>query len=664
MDVRLPDGTVIQNVPDDFTKAQLAQKLQANGYDISKLRSEAPAPTAGDRGMALGAGVQRSGVAGLVGLPVDTIESVANLGLAGIGSLAAAAGRPDLAPSPLHGSYGGSEYIAKNLRERGHIGLPGTNWLQDKIEGATGLRLPRAAVDNPRPDDATSRMLYTGGNLLGGSVGMPPAQALASAASGAVAGEVLGPQWVGPASMVPAAAGQAWNAGKQAIADRVRPNVEQFRAAGAEPSVGQATDSAFMHGIENLLSKYPGGAEIMQKFAKNQQERFGEGLQSGVTAEKAGRVIEKGITGEGGFLERTRNEWRNLDQKMADKIGGPYNIPPVNTQATLDRLANPIPGSATAQSLVNPKIAQIREAFQTDLKNGMGALPFEDVRALRSKVGSMLDDALVTGIPGGEIKQVYGALSKDMQAAAEAVGAGKEFARQQKYYSARMDRIQSVLDQVVGKNPEDVFKKVMPTNSDQASTVTATMRSLNHDERLVVTDAVVNRLGRATPGQQNELGDVFSTNTFLTNWNKMSGRAKSQFFPDELLREGLNKLAAVSTNIREGSKGFTNPAGTAGAFAAYGVYSAPFIAIGQAIAGAATAGLGTIATAVGSVAAANISAKMMTNPKIVDWLAASPRVKPDQAAAHLAKLGVIYNQIDDPQLKQDLGQFVNSINGK
>lgn len=38
MDVRLPDGTVISNVPDGITKAQLTEKLAANGYDISKLQ--------------------------------------------------------------------------------------------------------------------------------------------------------------------------------------------------------------------------------------------------------------------------------------------------------------------------------------------------------------------------------------------------------------------------------------------------------------------------------------------------------------------------------------------------------------------------------------------------------------------------------------------------
>jgi hypothetical protein len=46
MDVRLPDGTIIKNVPDGMSKADLTAKLSANGYDISKLEAP-PAPSGG-----------------------------------------------------------------------------------------------------------------------------------------------------------------------------------------------------------------------------------------------------------------------------------------------------------------------------------------------------------------------------------------------------------------------------------------------------------------------------------------------------------------------------------------------------------------------------------------------------------------------------------------
>jgi hypothetical protein len=38
MDVRLPNGTVIKNVPEGTTKADLTAKLQANGFDVSTLK--------------------------------------------------------------------------------------------------------------------------------------------------------------------------------------------------------------------------------------------------------------------------------------------------------------------------------------------------------------------------------------------------------------------------------------------------------------------------------------------------------------------------------------------------------------------------------------------------------------------------------------------------
>lgn len=41
MDVRLPDGTIIRGVPDGMSKAELTAKLQANGYDVSKLTAPA-----------------------------------------------------------------------------------------------------------------------------------------------------------------------------------------------------------------------------------------------------------------------------------------------------------------------------------------------------------------------------------------------------------------------------------------------------------------------------------------------------------------------------------------------------------------------------------------------------------------------------------------------
>ena len=616
-------------------------------------------PTAIERGRATIGGANK-GIAGLIGLPVDTAENLVNLGKAGFGSVATAFGRPDLAPELTRGTPGGSESIAK-IMERG------------------GFR-----TTNPRPDDSLSRMLNTGGMIAGGSM-IPGASikgTLAAASGGAIAGEALGPEWTGVGALTPAAAGQAAAGVKNALAARTAPTVETFKNAGAMPSVGQAMDNSFLHGLENLASKFPGGAGIMQKFIEAQQRSFWAKARTGVSTEDAGRAIEKGITGEGGFLARTKETWNALDDAVAAKIPADSGIKPTNTLGALETMTRPTPGAEkTSQVMSTPKVAEIRSAMTSDLAGkppervitlygadgktplieipiggiaGKEVMPYQALRELRSKVGSMLDNALVTGIPGGELKQLYGALSKDLEAAATQAGAGNEFARQNNYYRGRMQRIETVLDRVIGtsKQPEDIFKSFYPTDPDQANKVRSVMRSLDKSERQVVTEAVANRLGRAKPGVQDTEGQVFSSETFLTNWNKLSVGAKYQLFPDPPLRENIEKIARAASSIRTGKGIYANPSGTAGSFAAYNVYLSPIAAI-------ASGSIAPLVAAGGAAGSAYVGAKMMTNPKVVEWLAhpVNPS-KPDAIAAHLARLSVIYNNTKDDDLKKEIANFV------
>jgi hypothetical protein len=599
--------------------------------------------TAGDRTAAGVSGVNR-GIAGLVGLPVDTAENIVNLGIAGVGSLANAAGRPDLAPNLLHGTPGGSESITRVMNTAG-IG-----------------------TDNPRPDDAASRMLHTGGVIAGGSIvpGARPLPTAAASVGGALASE--GARQVGApnpdayaavGAMAPAAGVQAAQGVKTAIADRVKPRMEAFKQAGAEPSVGQATELNFIQGFENLLSKFPGGQGILRKFSEKQQEQLGANAKTGVSSEDAGRAIETGVKG---FIARTKQTWQQLDDQVAAKIPQGSAFAPSNTVQALDTLTAPVAGAEkTTGALVNPKLAEIRQNIAADLQANNGVMPFEAIRALRSKVGAMLDDSLVSGIPGGELKKLYGALSKDLESAATQAGAGKEFARQNDFYRSRMDRIENTLERVVGKTPEETFARFMPKDANQVSTVRATMRSLDPEQRKIVTDAVVERLGRASPGKQDAAGEVFSPETFLTNWNKLSPGAKQQIFNDPVMRKNMDALADVGENLRSGAKVFANPSGTAGAAAPMGIgYLGARAAVNLAtgdVAGAVHSA-GTAGMLMGGAA---LGAKMLTDKRVVEWLAQYPKVSPEAAPLHLARLGVIFNETKDEKLKQELGDFIQSV---
>lgn len=631
LEAELADGRILE-FPDGTDPAVIQATVKR------LIGGENKTPTITERGQSLLGGVN-TGIAGFAGMLVDTAENATNLGIAGYGATKQAfTGKPG--PSLIE--------------------LPGASrdWL--KLMEAAGI-----GTTNPRPDDPTNRMLHTGGAIAGGSMlpgaGVKPA--LAAATSGALAGEALGPEWIGPAAMAPAAGMQAARTAKGAIAAKGAPQLETFKQAGTMPSVGQLTQSDFFHGLENLAAKFPGGAGVMRNFIVNQQKQFSEKARTGVPTETAGRAIESGITKESGFLDRTKATWKMLDDAVAAKIPPNAAFTPTNTVKALDDLTRPVKGAeaSTAQPL-DARILQYKDNLAADMANNGGRVSFEGLRTIRSRVGASMDEALVAGAKSGEMKALYAALSKDLEAAAIQAGAGKEFARQNNYYRARMGRVEEVLERVVGngKQPEDIFKTFYPSDPDQANKVRAVMRSLDPAERKVVSEAVANRLGRAAPGRQDEFGETFSSETFLSNWNKLSPGAKMQLFPEPPLRENMEKIAKAASDIRSGKGIYSNPSGTAGSFAAYAIYTAPLSALGMVVGG--TPGALTVAgTAAATAGAARIGAKMLTNPKIVEWLAKpiSPAT-PGAAVGHLARLAVIYNTLDEPT-RQEVAAFVKSV---
>src|SRR3990167_8734056 len=487
--------------------------------------------------------------------------------------------------------------------------------------GVEALAAPSREMVAPRPENEPERFAGTAGEIIGGGIagagaaGVNAALRAGAASIPAALGGATGEQLGGTVgkiigTLAPGGISALARTAKGATTGNAPEMLETFRAAGAQPTAGQVTQSVFLTGLENLASKFPGGAGVMKAFITNQQKQLGSLAQTGVTAETAGRAIEKGVTGKGGFIESSRAAWQALDDQLAQKVAPTATFAPTNTVKALETVTTPVAGlEKTTGALVSPTLSTMKANLAEDLAAHGGSASFQGLRALRSRVGMMLDNAMVSDIPSGELKKVYGALSEDMKAAANAAGAGKEFARQNNFYRARMDRIESVLERVIGKakQPEEIFKTIDPTNIDQVNKLRLTMRSLAPAERQVVTDAVVNKLGRAAPGKQSELGDVFSSETFLTNWNRLSAGAKQQLFPDMAVRQNMEKIAKAAADIRTGSGVYANPSGTAGSFAAYSVYLSPLASVASASPAPLIAGAG-------AAAAANIGAKLLTNP--------------------------------------------------
>jgi hypothetical protein len=216
------------------------------------------------------------------------------------------------------------------------------------------------------------------------------------------------------------------------------------------------------------------------------------------------------------------------------------------------------------------------------------------------------------------------------------------------------------LQRVINKNggPEAVFKSATSGTKEGATTLGKVMDSLGPDERKTVTAAVLNKLGKATAGNQNAAGDEFSMSTFLTNWNNLSKPARSVLFDGygPKFAENMDRIARVASNIRTGSKYLSNPSGSAITGAQLGTVGALTMSI-------LSGNIGTAGAIAGGLATANLTAKALTNPRFVSWLAQQTKVPVQNVPAQVAVLKQVADRQKDPTLSEVadvIGQSYNA----
>lgn len=495
------------------------------------------------------------------------------------------------------------------------------------------------------------------GKLAGGAAGAalaakPGAQLIAGATGGGAADtarEAGLPVWAQVGAGVAGALAPAGVAGglralTRGVGEPARKSVldtiDQFARSGAGvPTVGQATQGRGARGLEALLGRVPGSAGRMEATGAAQQAGMGarvgavaDSLSTKASPEQAGRAIERGITGPGGFMQSFRQVSNQLYAAVDNFIPGNTPISVTRTKATLDQLASPTPGAVqTSRALMSGKVSELRGALDADLQAsiaaaGRGQLPYEAVKGLRTRLGELIaDSSLNPDMPTKQLKAVYAALSDDLGAAVAATGnpqAVQAAQRANTYFRAAMARLDDV-ERVVQRNggPEKVFAAATSGTREGATTLRAVMQSLPEEGQKTLAAAVLRRLGKANPSAQDDVGEVFSSESFLSNWNKLSEDAKRAVF-DRFgpgFSRDLDTLAATAANMREGAQVFRNPPGTAQAtnqIITAGSFALSVITGNVQVAGA----IGT------GVVAANVGARAMTSPRVVRWLAEATKV--------------------------------------
>jgi hypothetical protein len=366
MDVRLPDGTIIQNVPDGMSKADFTAKLKANGYDVSKLES---APVQSSTPLPANAGLANF-AASVAGLPVDTVTNAINLGIAGYGA-AKTAITGKTGPDLIHSPFGGSESIKGGLRA---TGMPGLN------------------PDNPQPNSKMGTAQYEfvsrGGAIPGGAI---------PAVGSMVAEKIGGPEWAAVGAMAPAAA-------RQAVSSIPRPkldaNQELLNSEGVSMTPGQIVGGSMRRSEDAAIS-----IPVLGDAIKNAQRR---GIES-FNAASINRALEpinerlpKNVSGHQA-VEYARSKLYDAYDSLLPKLKGDLNY----TNAAPNVLPS-VAGQA-AQSSLKQELATIQSMGQS--------LPPGARRDLNSIIkNEVIDKFTPQGLASGqtlkEIESELGNLSK------------------------------------------------------------------------------------------------------------------------------------------------------------------------------------------------------------------------------------------------------------
>lgn len=449
--------------------------------------------------------------------------------------------------------------------------------------------------------------------------------------------------------------------GGEASRQRMVDNIATFEeAAGTTPTLGQATQSRVAQGVETGLTNVIGGSGVMIRKGEAQAAALQKSVQDltdrlapNASGADAGEAISRGVNT---FRDNVRATQQRLYNALDKHIAPDAPITVGNTRAAMQELNAGIDGAENLSAWFrNAKLSDLERSLVADLEKAAQAqapvgwrsslmnaappnlntatLPYESIKKMRTLVGREMSDANFTSeINRDKWSKLYAALSEDLGTTAKAAGpqAQQAWSRANTFTRLASERMEQISSIVNREAPEKIFKAATSGLADGGTQINRLMKSMPVENRREVAAAVLQRLGRARPGQQNEIGDAFSSETFLTNLANLSAPARKALFNTSGfpgLEQRITQMGRMAAVRREGSQVFGNPSGTARQAGLLGWAAA----LGSAI---ATGNATGIALALGAPVLASGAARLVTNPNRVRSLA--KRTALSEAAAPAA----------------------------
>lgn len=312
----------------------------------------------------------------------------------------------------------------------------------------------------------------------------------------------------------------------------------------------------------------------------------------------------------------------------------------------------------------HPKLRAVKAAFETGIEKADGELDWDGVRKVRSTIGRIIaNPGLRTEEPIAELRQVYGALSRDMERAMGHLGDEvlDEWRETNTWFGQGVSHIEDNLDSLVKSNIPERIYNAFESSVGKGSTVAQWYKdALPRSTWREVRDGVLRELGVARGSSQDAVGGRFSPETMLSNWsNKLDDRAKDTLLPrGSQLRRDFDSLARVADGIRRSARTLYNPSGTAGLL----MQGAPaWEALRQATYGNVTPAL----SFVGAALSAAGSMRLLTHPGFVRLMLRSTQWPVGQwVPTFNRELDKLAERTDDDDVKADLASYKAQLGAK
>lgn len=377
--------------------------------------------------------------------------------------------------------------------------------------------------------------------------------------------------------------------------------------------------------------------------------RVGTALQPEAMGERAGAAGN-------GFVRRSGRQARNL-YSQAERQSEGVPVPPqavMQTLAGMIREESQVPGGTRAL----PVLQRYAQAFE----NG-GPISIQGARKLRTELRASLvtDGDLTPSNADRLVNQVMDGVSTDITNALTSAGrqgAVRAYRQADDFWRQRSDVINDVIKPYIGRDGEnwgaDVAKRIGGDAKGNSARLASFLNNIEPQEANEIRATLIDRLGRATKGQQNAEGDGFSLDTFLTNYDEVRQSAP-HIFGAETNRD-LGQLARVAERAKAAGRA-KNHSNTGSVIAGVATFT-PVVSgamSGAATGSGTTAAVGFLGTAAQALAQYG-GAHLLASPGFARRLAqtaANPRaargIWSDRAVAQMAR--------SSPALASDISGF-------